>query len=187
MIPSSSCWSSAFRSAPSRAWFSASRHAAGSTLLQQRHRALEGELRLALGPADQAASPSQRTPAPAASAHRRAHRRAAAGAGGRSAPAGGLRPDHPGHSPAAGRGTSGLRGDARAPAGRSGSAAWRWRSAAIFLVRYSIEQNLLSPATRIALGGLFALALIGAGEWLRRRERSVVLPGLPERERARAS
>jgi uncharacterized membrane protein len=32
----------------------------------------------------------------------------------------------------------------------------------IFLVRYSIEQNLLSPATRIALGGLFALALIAA-------------------------
>ncbi|WP_239467844.1 DUF2339 domain-containing protein [Microvirga arvi] len=50
----------------------------------------------------------------------------------------------------------------------------------IFLVRYSIEQNLLSPSTRIALGGLFALALIGAGEWLRRRERSVVLPGLPD-------
>ncbi|WP_230530685.1 DUF2339 domain-containing protein [Microvirga roseola] len=49
----------------------------------------------------------------------------------------------------------------------------------IFLVRYSIEQNLLSPATRIALGGLFALALIGAGEWLRRRERSFALPGIP--------
>ena len=50
----------------------------------------------------------------------------------------------------------------------------------IFLVRYSIEQNLLSPATRIALGGLFALALIGAGEWLRRREQDVVLPRLPQ-------
>jgi uncharacterized membrane protein len=49
----------------------------------------------------------------------------------------------------------------------------------IFLVRYSIEQNLLSPATRIALGGLFALALIGAGEWLRRRESSIALPGVP--------
>ncbi|WP_201861080.1 DUF2339 domain-containing protein [Microvirga soli] len=49
----------------------------------------------------------------------------------------------------------------------------------IFLVRYSIEQNLLSPATRIAFGGLFALALIGAGEWLRRRESSVALPGIP--------
>ncbi|WP_246776906.1 DUF2339 domain-containing protein [Microvirga sp. VF16] len=49
----------------------------------------------------------------------------------------------------------------------------------IFLVRYSIEQNLLSPGTRIALGGLFALALIGAGEWLRRRELELVLPGIP--------
>lgn len=50
----------------------------------------------------------------------------------------------------------------------------------IFLVRYSIEQNLLSPATRIAFGGLFALALIGAGEWLRRRESSIALPGVPD-------
>ncbi len=49
----------------------------------------------------------------------------------------------------------------------------------IFLVRYSIEQNLLSPATRIALGGFFALLLIGAGEWLRRREREFALPGIP--------
>lgn len=49
----------------------------------------------------------------------------------------------------------------------------------IFLVRYSIEQNLLSPATRIAFGGLFALALIGVGEWLRRRERAIALPGIP--------
>ncbi|WP_262031600.1 DUF2339 domain-containing protein, partial [Microvirga sp. Mcv34] len=49
----------------------------------------------------------------------------------------------------------------------------------IFLVRYSIEQNLLSPGTRIALGGLFALALIGAGEGMRRRESSFGLPGIP--------
>lgn len=49
----------------------------------------------------------------------------------------------------------------------------------LFLVRYSIEQNLLNPPTRIALGGLFALALIGAGEWLRRRERSFDLMGIP--------
>ncbi|MBZ6076205.1 DUF2339 domain-containing protein [Microvirga puerhi] len=49
----------------------------------------------------------------------------------------------------------------------------------IFLVRYSIEQNLLSPATRIVLGGLFALGLIGAGEWLRRREQAIALPGIP--------
>ena len=49
----------------------------------------------------------------------------------------------------------------------------------IFLVRYSIEQNLLSPATRITLGLLFALALTGAGEWMRRRESSFGLPGIP--------
>jgi uncharacterized membrane protein len=49
----------------------------------------------------------------------------------------------------------------------------------IFLVRYSIEQNLLQPETRTALGALFALALIGAGEWLRRRESAFALPGIP--------
>ncbi|HEU6440930.1 MAG TPA: DUF2339 domain-containing protein [Microvirga sp.] len=49
----------------------------------------------------------------------------------------------------------------------------------IFLVRYSIEQGLLDPRTRITLGILFALALIGAGEWMRRRERSFGLPGIP--------
>jgi len=49
----------------------------------------------------------------------------------------------------------------------------------IFLVRYSIEQGLLDPRTRITLGILFALALIGVGEWMRRRERSLSLPGIP--------
>jgi uncharacterized membrane protein len=49
----------------------------------------------------------------------------------------------------------------------------------IFLVRYSIEQNLLQPETRTALGGLFALGLIAAGEWLRRRESAFALPGIP--------
>lgn len=49
----------------------------------------------------------------------------------------------------------------------------------IFLVRYSIEQNLLTPQTRIALGIIFALALIGAGEWLRRREGQFGLLGIP--------
>ncbi len=49
----------------------------------------------------------------------------------------------------------------------------------IFLVRYSIEQNLLTPQTRIILGLLFALALTGAGEWMRRRENRFNLPGIP--------
>jgi uncharacterized membrane protein len=49
----------------------------------------------------------------------------------------------------------------------------------IFLVRYSIEQNLLTPQARTALGILFALALIATGEWMRRRESRVGLPGFP--------
>ena len=40
----------------------------------------------------------------------------------------------------------------------------------IFLVQYSIEQGLLGPGPRIALGALLAVVLIAAGEWLRRRE-----------------
>ena len=48
----------------------------------------------------------------------------------------------------------------------------------VFLVRYSIEQGLLGPGARVAAGALFALMLIGAGEWLRRRETAPALPGL---------
>lgn len=47
----------------------------------------------------------------------------------------------------------------------------------IFLVRYSIEQDLIGPGLRIALGALFALALLAGGEWLRRGDRG--LPTLP--------
>jgi uncharacterized membrane protein len=39
-----------------------------------------------------------------------------------------------------------------------------------FLVRYSIEAGLVGPRVRIFCGGLFALALLAAGEWTRRRE-----------------
>ena len=39
--------------------------------------------------------------------------------------------------------------------------------AGFFLVKYSIDQNLLSPAVRVILGGLFGLGLLGAGHWLR--------------------
>ncbi|MGX9426823.1 MULTISPECIES: DUF2339 domain-containing protein [Bradyrhizobium] len=39
-----------------------------------------------------------------------------------------------------------------------------------FMVRYSIEAGLLGPGVRTMLGGLFALALLGAGEWTRRKE-----------------
>ena len=39
-----------------------------------------------------------------------------------------------------------------------------------FMVRYSIEAGLLGPGVRTILGGLFALALLAAGEWTRRKE-----------------
>ncbi len=47
---------------------------------------------------------------------------------------------------------------------------------AVFLVRYSIEQGLLGPGARIALGFLLALVLFAAGEWLRRQDRALALP-----------
>lgn len=40
---------------------------------------------------------------------------------------------------------------------------------AVFLVKYSIEQGLLSPAVRILLGLAFSTLLVGLGEWSRRR------------------
>src|ERR1700754_3588699 len=48
-----------------------------------------------------------------------------------------------------------------------------------FLVRYSIEQGLLSPGVRVMLGGLFALALLAAGEWTRRKESIAAMEPLP--------
>jgi uncharacterized membrane protein len=39
--------------------------------------------------------------------------------------------------------------------------------AAIFLIRYSIEVGLITPAARMVGAGLFGLALLGAGEWAR--------------------
>ncbi|WJR80162.1 DUF2339 domain-containing protein [Bradyrhizobium sp. NP1] len=48
-----------------------------------------------------------------------------------------------------------------------------------FMVRYSIEAGLLGPGVRVALGALFALALLGAGEWTRRIEHSSGIESLP--------
>ncbi|MCD0420044.1 DUF2339 domain-containing protein [Rubrivivax sp. JA1024] len=48
-----------------------------------------------------------------------------------------------------------------------------------FMVRYSIEQGLLGPGVRVLLGGLFALALLIAGEWTRRKESVAQLAALP--------
>lgn len=49
---------------------------------------------------------------------------------------------------------------------------------AVFLVRYSIEQGLLGPGMRVALGSLLAVALLGLGEVLRRRDRALNIPAL---------
>jgi uncharacterized membrane protein len=48
-----------------------------------------------------------------------------------------------------------------------------------FMVRYSIEQGLLGPGVRTILGGLFALALLAAGEWTRRKENISAITPLP--------
>lgn len=48
-----------------------------------------------------------------------------------------------------------------------------------FMVRYSIEAGLLGPGVRVFLGGLFALALLGAGEWTRRKESISSIQALP--------
>ena len=48
-----------------------------------------------------------------------------------------------------------------------------------FMVRYSIDAGLLGPRVRTALGGLFALALLAAGEWTRRSENASNIQVLP--------
>jgi uncharacterized membrane protein len=48
-----------------------------------------------------------------------------------------------------------------------------------FMVRYSIDAGLLGPGVRTLLGGAFALALLAAGEWTRRRENISTTEALP--------
>jgi uncharacterized membrane protein len=48
-----------------------------------------------------------------------------------------------------------------------------------FMVRYSIEAGLIGPGVRVMLGGAFALALLLAGEWLRRKEDVTAIDALP--------
>jgi uncharacterized membrane protein len=48
----------------------------------------------------------------------------------------------------------------------------------ILMVRYSIEQGIFGPGARVILGLLFSALLVSAGEWLRRGERGIVVPGL---------
>jgi uncharacterized membrane protein len=48
-----------------------------------------------------------------------------------------------------------------------------------FMVRYSIDAGLLGPGVRTLLGGAFALALLAAGEWTRRKENTSAIQALP--------
>jgi uncharacterized membrane protein len=48
-----------------------------------------------------------------------------------------------------------------------------------FMVRYSIDAGLLGPGVRTLLGGAFALALLAAGEWTRRKESISAITALP--------
>ena len=58
--------------------------------------------------------------------------------------------------------------------------------AGIFAVKYSIDQGLFSPTVRLSAAAVFGLVLIGAGEFLRRREtpaeggafRHAMIPGV---------
>jgi uncharacterized membrane protein len=49
----------------------------------------------------------------------------------------------------------------------------------IFTVRYSIQQGLIGPGVRVALGALLGAVLVFAGEWLRRKERRFGIAGIP--------
>jgi uncharacterized membrane protein len=49
----------------------------------------------------------------------------------------------------------------------------------LLLVRYSIEQGVFGPGVRVALGALFALALVAVGEWFRRTERRLPVEAIP--------
>ena len=66
-----------------------------------------------------------------------------------------------------------------APAGWSGSAAWRWRSAAFFWCATRSKRDSSAPASVFFSAPYWPLALVAAGEWARRKEDLSGLPGLP--------
>jgi uncharacterized membrane protein len=48
---------------------------------------------------------------------------------------------------------------------------------AVFLLRYSIEAGVFTPAMRVSMAGLLGLVLLGAGEWLHRADLKNSLSG----------
>ncbi len=48
----------------------------------------------------------------------------------------------------------------------------------VFLVKYSVENGLISPAVRLSMSGVFGLALLIIGEFVRRRASMLKLPAL---------
>ena len=50
--------------------------------------------------------------------------------------------------------------------------------AGAFLVKHAVDREWLTPATRVALGGLLGLLLVGVGDWLRRRPVAQMLPAV---------
>ena len=49
----------------------------------------------------------------------------------------------------------------------------------LLLVRYSIEQGVFGPGVRVVMGALFSAALVVAGEWFRRTERTLPIDTIP--------
>jgi uncharacterized membrane protein len=92
-------------------------------------------------------------------------------------------PAPPPTAPAASRAPSPPRAE-KAGAGFSlesslGGRLWIWLGAValamagVFLVKWSFDQGLITPAARVVLAIAFGVALLGAGEWLVRRSRRV--------------
>ena len=52
----------------------------------------------------------------------------------------------------------------------------------LLIVRYSIEAGFFGPGVRLAMGALFALALAGGAEFLRRKELKFVVGALPSED-----
>lgn len=48
----------------------------------------------------------------------------------------------------------------------------------ILMVRYSIESGIFGPGARVFLGAVLAAVMVGGGEWLRRGQSGIVIPGL---------